>query len=851
MHRARSKESIVSQLKRGVAEITIGFGLLLLALPWAPMALVLLSCTEAMGAGGEDVQKTKMNPTMCIVAGANQTDRLAAEQLQNYIKTATNEQIALADATEASRASLLFLLGTTDSNPAIANLAAAGKVTLGKDPEGFTVGFLSGGVSGLSQDCVVIAGNGHVMLGGGSGRKLAGDWRSMSFEEKAPHPPVAVNSSVLYGVYAFLEETLSFGSLPANDLAPADTHEWMDRVDVQEFRKRIARLEAKPIVQEPTFRIRGSWFIDSYYKWRSILPWMSKNRMNEFTIYPLAFKELNGKLPPGANRPAFTWDELRALVEQAHALGIAVHAQVLSRPYAGINWYMGGFEELLRELTHEDIRPFLQENPDCAAGPTKGRSAVEGAGATVPFECSAHEETRRYFAWLVNRFIDVLEDNGIHVDDVNLGEFDSDDRCLCPRCEGKRDLAEIRLATAVVDSLERRGLGWRPVVWCVRGNPQELPSFFGQEDPYLGSSLPLVPAEKILGWVRPYGNMNEPFYRKAYMGSFKKALPDSLLVVDNQVMAWSDEMAPYRLQPKCEYIWNSQQWIAGELGGAVGMMPDIRVERSEVTVTVYARAMWNPFERKLEDELTRVAGAFYGRNVGEAMGKATQWLEWASAKSLYGYMGGHEKYGFLWFKNPPGNGRYLYNDYVSIEKKPGRNVFYRDFAEAQRASSEAAALAAQAEKEALNDSYREKIAAARLTALYYSYEARMLEVLSTIYDHVYNAKVAVTRNDPATAREWVEKGAVFAQQNQELLNSLRDIVNVDRTMKYPPKFERELYQADFYQTEILGERGYIARVRRLLEENPPSLLTDSDPGSAGAPAAQEKVGSEYVVPGKP
>jgi hypothetical protein len=70
-------------------------------------------------------------------------------------------------------------------------------------------------------------------------------------------------------------------------------------------------------------------------------------------------------------------------------------------------------------------------------------------------------------------------------------------------------------------------------------------------------------------------------------------------------------------------------------------------------------------------------------------------------------------------------------------------------------------------------------------------------------------------------------------------------------MQYPPKFERELYQIDFYSNEVLGEQGYLARVRRLLDENPQSLLTDSGSGSAGAPAVQEDIGPDYVVPGKP
>jgi hypothetical protein len=800
----------------------------------------------------ENVSEEALETDMEIVAGTNPTDRFAASELQNYIVQATNRRVPIIDAPSTRASGLVFLLGTIESNPLIASLAAEGKIRLGGEPEGFTGCFLTGqAIEGYERDLLVIAGNGDVSLGGGSAKRLVGDWRSMRFEDKEQHLPARVNSSVLYGVYAFLEETLSFCSLPENALAPADTHEWIDRVTPDEFRRRIGLLADKPIVQEPTFRIRGSWFIDSYQNWRTILPWMSKNRMNQFTVYSLAFNELNGKLPKGASRPPFTWDELRALVDEAHKRGIEVHAQLFSRPYAGVNWYPGGFEQLLRELTGEEIPAFLDGNPHCKAGPTKGRSSFEGGGPAVAFECTAHVETRQYFAWLVNRFIDALEDQGVYVDNVNLGEFDSGDGCLCPKCEGKRDLAEIRLATAVVDSLDRRGVSWRPVVWCVRGNPQELASFFGHDDPYLGSSLGLVAADRILGWIRPYGNMGEAFYRNAYMRSFKKALPNSLLIIDNQVMAWSDEMAPYRIIPKAEYLWNSQRWIAKDLGGAVGMMPDIRVERSEVTVTVYARAMWDPFERELQDELTRVAAAFYGRNVGGEMAAAVQLLEKATAGRLYGYMGASGKYSFFWFKNPPGNGRYRYHDYVALKNKPGSKAFYNDFAEAQRASAEAAELAAGAAKEALNDSYREKIEAARLTARYYAYEARALETLSAIYDHVYNAKVAVKKDDWRTAREWLDKATAFAEQSRDLIEQLRSIIQDEEPMKYPPKFKRELYQIDFFEKEILGNEGYLARKATLLEQESSDFLKVDLPDSLAGQTIEERIGSRFVVPGKP
>jgi len=806
-------------------------------------------------AGLEEVEASSeeaLESDMEIVAGTNPTDRFAASELQDYIVRATNRRVPINDAPSTPASGLVFLLGTAESNPLIASLVAAEKIRLGSEPEGFTVCLLARqAIEGCERDLLVIAGNGDVALGGGSAKRLVGDWQNMRFEEKEQRPPARVNSSVLYGVYAFLEETLSFCSLPENALAPADTHEWIDRVTPDEFRRRISLLAQNPIVQKPTFRIRGSWFIDSYQKWRTILPWMSKNRMNQFTIYSLAFNELNGKLPEGATRSPFTWDELRALVDEAHKRGIEVHAQVFSRPYAGVNWYPGGFEQLLRELTDEEIPAFLDGNPHCKAGPTQGRSSFEGAGPAVPFECTAHEETREYFAWLVNRFIDVLEDNGVYIDNINLGEFDSGDACLCPRCEGKRDLAEIRLATAVVESLDRRGVSWRPVVWCVRGNPQELASFFGSDDPYLGPSLRLVAADRVLGWIRPYGNMGEAFYRNVYMRSFKKALPNSLIVIDNQVMAWSDEMAPYRIMPKAEYLWNSQRWIAKDLGGAVGMMPDIRVERSEVTVTVYARAMWNPFERELQDELTRVAGAFYGRNVGREMASVTQLLEDASAKRLYGYMGASGKYSFFWFKNPPGNGRYRYHDYVGLSAKPGRKAFYNDFAEARRASAEAAEIAAAAAKKALNDSYREKIEAARLTAEYYAYEARALEILSTIYDHVYNAKVAVKKDDWRTAREWLDKANAFAEQSRDLTEQLRSIIQDEEPMKYPPNFKRELYQIDFYEKEILGKEGYLARKTRLLEQQSSDFLEVDLPDSMKGQTIQERIGRRFVVPGKP
>jgi len=788
---------------------------------------------------------------MEIVPGSNETDRFAASELQSYIYQATGERISVAGTIPERGSSLVFLVGTTESNPLIARLVTEGQVRLGDDPEGFTICSLPKTKTGRECELIVIGGNGSVLLGGGSPKRMVGDWKHMEFDEKQPHPPAHVNSSVLYGVYAFLEATLSFCSLPENALAPADTHEWIDKVSAEEFRKRVARLVENPIAEKPTFKIRGSWFIDSYQNWRPILPWMSKNRMNQFTIYPLAFKELTGKAPKGATRPPFTWDELRGLVDEAHKRGIAVYAQVLSRPYAGVNWYPGGFEELLRELTGEQIPAFLDQNPQYKAGPTKGRSSFEGGGPAVPFECTACEETRRYFAWLVNRFIDVLEDHGIYIDDINLGEFDSDDRCLCPKCQGQRDLAEIRLATAVEESFERRGLNWRPVVWCVRGNPQELVSFFGHDDPYLGSSLRLVSADKTLGWIRPYGNMSEPFYRNLYMRAFKKALPNSLIVTDNQVMAWSDEMAPYRIIPKLEYLWNSQRWIAQDLGGALGMMPDIRVERSEVTVTVYARAMWNPLDRQLSDELTHVSGACYGRNVGEQMGTALLLLEKAAAQHLYGYGGGSGKYNFFWFKNPPGNGRYLYQNYVALKKTPGRKQFYEDFAQAQTAATEAAQLAAGAEKDALNDSYREKIEAVRLTGLYYAYEARMIEALSTIYDHIYNAKVAAKKGDWQVAREWLDKATAFAEHARGVTDQLREIVKDEQTMKYPPNFKRELYQIEFYEKEILGDTGLLAGARELLDQKSPDFLKVGLPETTTGQGAPENIAGQFVVPGKP
>jgi len=787
---------------------------------------------------------------MRIVAGDNPTDTFAASELQDYVRQATGERVPVVGASDNIDGDLLFVLGTTESNPIVADLATENKIQLGDDPEGFTVRLLPKAATGRDHDVLVIAGNGHVLLGGSSPKRMAGDWRNMQFEEKEQHPAAHVNSSVLYGVYAFLEATLSFCSLPENALAPADTHEWIDRVSPEEFRTRVAGLGDAGLVQKPTFRIRGSWFIDSYQNWRTILPWMSKNRMNQFTIFPLAFNELNGKVPAGANRAAFTWDELRGLVSEAHKRGIAVHAQVFPRPYAGVNWYPGGFEQLLRDLTGDEIPAFLDENPQCEAGPTRGRSNVEGGGGAVPFECTSHEETRRYFAWLVNRFIDVLEEGDVYVDNVNLGEFDSADACLCPRCEGKRDLTELRLATSVVDSLDRRGLQWRPVVWCVRGNPQELVAMIGNDDPYLGESLRLASADRILGWVRPYGNMKEAFYRNVYMRSFKKAFPDSLLVIENQVMAWSDEMTPYRIIPKAEYLWNAQRWIANDLGGAVGMMPDIRVERSEVTVTAYARAMWNPFERELENELTRVAGAFYGRNAGDTMGKAIHSLETASS-SLYGYSGNNSKYCFLWFKNPPGNGRYRYHNYVALKQPPGRKQFYKEFAAAQRAAAEAAELAAEAAGKALSDSYRDKIEAVRLTGLYYEYEARMLDVLSTVYDHVYNAKVAAKKGDLEDARDWLDKAKSFADQSRGITGMLREIAAAEQAMEYPPNFTRELYQIEFYENELLGESGYLARKGALLENELQQFLNVDIPESMAGQTVDEKIGTRFVVPGKP
>jgi hypothetical protein len=214
-------------------------------------------------------------------------------------------------------------------------------------------------------------------------------------------------------------------------------------------------------------------------------------------------------------------------------------------------------------------------------------------------------------------------------------------------------------------------------------------------------------------------------------------------------------------------------------------------------------------------------------------------------------MGASGKYSFFWFKNPPGNGRYRYHDYVALKNKPGSKAFYNDFAEAQRASAEAAELAAGAAKEALNDSYREKIEAARLTARYYAYEARALETLSAIYDHVYNAKVAVKKDDWRTAREWLDKATAFAEQSRDLIEQLRSIIQDEEPMKYPPKFKRELYQIDFFEKEILGNEGYLARKATLLEQESSDFLKVDLPDSLAGQTIEERIGSRFVVPGKP